>query len=60
MRVVGYKCPDCGKEFDEYFQWSEKPPEELDAPLCDCGAKYAKFNFKNNCHRVYENDGGID
>lgn len=49
MRLVNYRCKDCGKDIEEIYSSSELEtlPEELEEK-CECGGTLVRFDFKNN------------
>ena len=63
MRLVNYRCSECGHEIEELYRLSEEIPETLDRVCFECKKRVEMqlLNFKNNIHRVYIADsGGID
>ena len=61
MKLVNYRCSECGKDLEALFNDSEVQVETLDEKCTECGGEFHKFNLKNNIHRVYiEDSGGLD
>ena len=59
MKLVNYTCESCDKDYEEYFQDTETPPQELEEK-CKCGGKLLINNIKRNCHRWnYMDRGGL-
>jgi len=48
MKLVNYRCKDCGKDVEVFFNDSEEIPEECDEEVCECGGNLEKWNFKRN------------
>ena len=46
MKLVNYKCKDCGVDTEILYQDTECVPEKLEN--CSCGGEIFIFNFKNN------------
>lgn len=60
MRMVGYKCEDCDKQYEDLFNDTEEKPEIHPTMKCECGGKLKKWDMKQNIHRVSIFDrGGI-
>lgn len=59
MRLVGYRCEDCEKEHEEYFNDTEEKPETLNRGCDRCGGKLLKYDLKTNEHRYRFLDSGI-
>jgi transcription elongation factor Elf1 len=53
MRLVNFRCPQCGYETEIYVK-DEKEDKKLDTLSCTyCKTEMFKFNFKNNKQRVF-------
>ena len=55
MKIVNYRCPECGFDHEEWVQDTADSPETLskedieEEELCECECDLVKFNYKNNC-----------
>jgi hypothetical protein len=51
MRLINFRCEDCGKDREELFTRDELEEvgelEELEE-RCECGGLLKKFDYKNN------------
>lgn len=54
MKIVNYRCPKCGADYEDYLKDTSEASEtllreDLDSHVCDCECDLVKFNYKNNC-----------
>jgi len=55
MKLVNYRCKNCGKETEVLYNDSEEIPEKCTEEVCECGGELLKWNFKHN-EQVWKGD----